>query len=426
MKIGKKWWFIGGGALLLLFIVAIMFRPKPGKSVQVTAAARENLVALVKAPATLEPKTIVNISAEVPGKIVLLSVVEGQSVKRGQLLLKLDPAGYEEDVRQSEAMLSSAQARLRSAKATWDAAQPLYKRQKALFEQKLLSNGEMEAAERDFLNAQNEYAAAQEEVSRSKAALNAARDRYAKTVFTAPIDGTVTGLNVEQGEIVITGTMNNPGTRILSVGDMNRMLAKADVDETDVIDLKVGQKATITVDAFPDSTFPAHVSEIAHSAKTGTTSSSGETDFEVKVLFDNRVPRMRPGMTADVAIETAAKDSVLAVPIQAVVTRSPEDLKKVEFKKPSKSDKSQGLAAATDPTRKGKVKDKTGVFVLVGGKTEFREVTTGIASETDIEVSGNLKPGESVITGPYQVLRDLKPGQRVNIEKPGARATRRG
>jgi len=426
VKIGKKWWFIGGGVLLVLFVVAGLLRPKPGKSVQVTQVSRKNLVALVKAPATIEPKTIVNISAEVPGKITRLAVAEGQDVKRGQLLLQLDPAGYAEDVSQSEAMLSSAQARLATAKGAWETQQPKHKRLKALFDQKLLSPGEMEAADQEYQSASSEYEAAKQEVSRSKAALNASRDRFAKTVFRSPIDGTVTGLNVEQGEIVITGTMNNPGTRILSVGDMNRMLAKANVDETDVIDLKVGQKSNITVDAFPDSTFPAHVSEIAHSAMTGTTSSSGETDFEVKVLFDNRVPRMRPGMTADVSIETQSKDSVLAVPIQAVVTRSPEDLKKIDFKKPRKSDKAEAPAAATDPAHKGKVKDKTGVFVLVNGKTEFREVTTGIASETDIEVTGDLKPGESAITGPYQVLRDLKPGQRVNIEKAGAHATRRG
>jgi HlyD family secretion protein len=205
------------------------------------------------------------------------------------------------------------------------------------------------------------------------------------------------------------------------------MLAKADVDETDVIDLKVGQKATIEVDAFPDTSFPAHVSEIAHSAKSGTATSSGETDFEVKVLFDEKVPRIRPGMTADVSIETATKDSALAVPIQAVVTRSEEDLKRADRKTLTLKTKAGTQAASsTDPAHKTKVKDKTGVFVLVGGKTQFREVTTGIASETDIEVTGDLKPGETVITGPYQVLRDLKPGQRVNVEKPGAHAAKRG
>src|SRR5262245_3748383 len=148
-----------------------MMRPKPGKSVQVTAASKQNLVSLVKAPATIEPKTLVNISAEVPGKIVQLAVVEGQGVKRGQLLLKLDPANYQEDVRQASAMLSSAQARQRSAKATWDAAQPTYQRRKALHAQKLLSDGEMETAEREYAASLSEFEAAREEVARTRAAL---------------------------------------------------------------------------------------------------------------------------------------------------------------------------------------------------------------------------------------------------------------
>ena len=426
MKIKKHWWFIGGGVLLVLFVVAGLARPKPGKKVQVAMASRQKLVSLVKAPATIEPRTLINVSAEVPGKIVQLAVEEGQAVKRGQLLLRLDPSNYEEDVRQAQAMLSSAEARLRGAKSTWDAAQPTYKRRQALFEQKLLSPGEMESAEREHQAALSEYEAAREEVARTRAAVRGARDRFAKTVFNSPIAGTITDLNVEEGEIVITGTMNNPGTRILSVGDLDRMLARADVDETDVIDLRLGQKATIEVDAFPDTSFPAHVSEIAHSAKTsGTSGSSGETDFEVKVLFDDRVPRVRPGMTADVSIETASKDSALAVPIQAVVTRSENDLKKVELKRGRANAEAEDAKAAGG--KKAKVKDKTGVFVLVGGKAEFREVTTGIASETDIEVNGNLKPGEQIITGPYQVLRDLKPGQHVIVEKAGARnAARRG
>ena len=427
MKIQKRWWWIGGAVLLVLFVVAGMARPKPGKSVQVMAASRQKLVALVKAPATIEPRTLINVSAEVPGKIVHLAVEEGQPVRRGQLLLRLDPSNYQEDVRQASAMLSSAGARLRGAKSAWDTAQPTYTRRKALFEQKLLSPGEMEAGDREYQAALSEYEAAREEVARTRAGLRGAQDRYAKTIFNSPIDGTVTDLNVEEGEIVITGTMNNPGTRILSVGDLNRMLAKADVDETDVIDLKLGQKATIEVDAFPDTSFPAHVSEIAHSAKnSGSTGSSGETDFEVKVLFDQKVPRVRPGMTADVSIETASKDSALSVPIQAVVARSADELKKTEKAKRGAKTSDTHTAAATDPARKAKVKDKTGVFVLVNGRTEFREVTTGIASETDIEVTGNLKPGEQVITGPYQVLRDLKPGQRVKVEKPGARGAKRG
>lgn len=423
MKIRKRWLWIGGAALVVLFAAVAVLRPRPAKSVQVAEATRQKLIAVVKAPAAIEPETIVNISAELIGRVVQLAVQEGQQVKRGQLLLRIDPASYEEQTRQAEALLAGAEARLRGATATWQVAKPNYERRKALFAQKLLSPGEMELAERDFQTTQAEYEAFGQEVSRARAALRAARDQLSKTVYTAPIDGVVTELNIEQGEIVMIGTMNNPGTRILSVADLDRMLAKADVDETDVVDLKLGQPAVIEIDAIPDTSFKGRVKEIAQSAtRTGLTGSTGETDFEVKVLFDERVPQVRPGMTADVAIETAQRDSALSVPIQAVVSRSEEDLKR----QAGRGKRSQAKTAA-DPagTAKGKAREKTGVFVLVGHKVEFREVTTGIASDTDIEISGSVKPGDKVVTGPYQVLRDLKPGTQVKVEKPGERAARK-
>lgn len=424
MKIRKRWLWIGGAALVVLFVAAALLRPRPGKTVQVAEATRQKLVAVVKAPAAIEPETIVNISAELIGRVVQLAVQEGQQVKRGQLLLRLDPANYQEQMRQTEAMLAAAEAHQRAATTAWRVAKPNYERRQALYDRKLLSPGEMEIAEREYQTTQAEYEAAGQDVSRARAALRAARDQLSKTVYTAPIDGVVTELNIEQGEIVMIGTMNNPGTRIVAVANLDRMLAKADVDETDVVDLKVGQPATIEVDALPDTTFKGHVKEIAQSATSTSslTGSTGETDFEVKVLFDSQVPQVRPGMTADVAIETAQRDSALAVPIQAVVSRSEEDLKR-QAGRGRHHDAKAAAAPAAAP--KGKAKEKTGVFVLVGHKVEFREVTTGIASDTDIEVTGKIKPGDKVVTGPYQVLRDLKPGAQVKVEKPGARAARR-
>jgi HlyD family secretion protein len=230
-------------------------------------------------------------------------------------------------------------------------------------------------------------------------------------------------LNVEEGEIVIVGTMNNPGTRILAVGDLAQMVAEAEVDETDIVDLRVGQNARIEVDAIPDTTFAAEVIEIGNSAMSLATQ-TGEKDFEVKVLFRDTVPGVRPGMTADVSIETAKRDSSLAVPIQSVVVRSAEDLK-ARGKRERGKKENEAVAAASANPRDKKKDEKTGVFVVVGEKVEFRELTTGIASETDIEVKGTLKPGERVVTGPYQVLRDLRPGTKVKIESPGGRAARR-
>jgi HlyD family secretion protein len=224
------------------------------------------------------------------------------------------------------------------------------------------------------------------------------------------------------------GTMNNPGTRILSVANVDRMLAKADVDETDVVDLRLGQTAKVEVDAIPDTSFAAQVTEIAQSAtRTATQSGTGETDFEVKVLFDDKVPRVRPGMTADVSIETATKDSALSVPIQAVVVRTEEDLKRKAGKSPraARGKAAQAAESAATSDRKGKARDKSGVFVMVGHKAQFREVTTGIASDTDIEIKGAVKPGDKVVTGPYQVLRDLMDGAEIKVEKAGAKSARR-
>ena len=430
MKLRKRWLWIAGATLVALIVAVALLRPRPAKKVQVAEASRQRLVAVVKAPAVIEPETIVNISAELIGRVVQLAVAEGQQVKRGQLLLRLDPTSYEEQMRQAEAMLAGAEARSRGATSTWQVAQPNYERRKSLFARQLLSPGEMEAAEREYQTALAEYEAAQQDVTRARAAVRAARDQLSKTVYTSPIDGVVTELNVEQGEIVMIGTMNNPGTRILSVSDLDRMLARADVDETDVVDLKLGQAATIEVDAVPDTGFKGRVKEIAQSAtRTGSlAASAGETDFAVEVLFDERVPQVRPGMTADVAIETAARDSALAVPIQAVVARSPEDLKpagKAGRGRAAKAKAAAADSAAKAPAAKGKPREQTGVFVLVGRKVEFRPVTTGIASETDIEITGAVKPGDRVVTGPYQVLRDLKPGAEVKVEKPGERPARR-
>lgn len=432
MKIRKRWLWIGGAALLVLFVGGSLLRPRPGKKVQVAPAARQNLVALVKAPATIEPETIVNISAELIGRVTELAVEEGQQVKRGQLLLRLDPTTYAEQVRQAEALLAAAEARYRGAATAWQVAKPNYERRRKLHEQKLLSDGEMEIAEREYQGTLAEYEAAHQDVARAQAGLRAARDQLAKTVYTSPIDGVVTELNIEQGEIVMIGTMNNPGTRILSVADLDRMQAKADVDETDVVDLKVGQPATIEVDALPDTSFKAHVKEIAQSAtRTGLTGGTGETDFSVEVLFDHKVAQVRPGMTADVAIETARRDSALAVPIQAVVVRTEEDLRKARSgrgRRPSPAAAESAAAesaAAPAAGSKGKAKEKTGVFVLVDGKVEFREVTTGIASDTDIEIVGAVEPGDQVITGPYQVLRDLMPGVRAQVDKKSQPAGRR-
>ncbi len=426
----NKWFWIGAGVVVLglSFVGAMQQRRGKVQTVTVAVARAKDIVQKVKAPGEIEPRTVVKISADIPGRVVQLAVREGDTVKRGQLLLELDNTQYDSSVRQAQASLGSARARIERAAAAFKIAEAAYKRRKALFERKLLSTQEMDTAENEFVAAQTELSTAREEIARLDAVLRGARDNLSKTTYRSPINGTITALNIEEGEIVVVGTMNNPGTQILTVSDVSRMLVKADVDETDVVDVRVEQPATITVDALPDTTFKGTVTEVGNSAtRTTTSTASGETNFEVKVLFSETVREVRPGMTADVEIEVKRAEKALAVPIQAVVVRQPDELEERGKKKSQTKEKApkEGDAIAAsdeepDPLERKK-RELTGVFVMDGEVARFRRVKTGISSETDIQIlaGGELKASEKVITGPYKVLRDLKPGDRVRIQKKG-------
>lgn len=429
---GKKWLWIGLGVLLLVvLIVANSARQAGGKvvPVQMARVRVEDITSRVRAPGKIEPKTQVKISADIMGKVVKLAVKEGDRVRPGQLLLQLDDTQYRAAANQAMATLASARERVREAEAAYRVSNASYTRQQSLYEQKLLSQAEWDQATSNHETARTALSSAREEVSRSSAALAGAADNVRRCRFVAPFEGVVSALNVEQGEIVITGTMNNPGTQILVVSDLSRMLVRADVDETDVVDLRLGQKARITVDALPDTSFAGTIAEIGNTAKRNITSAvtEGQTNFEVKVVFDDTVPQVRPGMTADVEIETATHVKATGVPIQAVVVRTERELERAERKRAgaraARPARRKGDAiAAEDDTIGRKEKEISGVFVVREGSARFVPVRTGIASETAIEIFGAVKAGESVVAGPYKALRELKPGQKVKLEAAGARA----
>ncbi|NOT35001.1 MAG: efflux RND transporter periplasmic adaptor subunit [Candidatus Eisenbacteria bacterium] len=428
MKGKMKWLWIGLAALLVVVVVvANMSRGSGNKGtpVQLSRVRNEAVTSRVRSPGKIEARTQVNVSADVVGKISRLAVKEGDRVKRGQLLLQLDDTQYRSAYDQTRAALASAEARRREADASLKVSEAAYARQRQLFEQRLLSQQEWDQATQAYEGARSSSAAANEEVARARAAAQGSADNLSKTRFTAPFDGVVSALNVEQGEIVITGTMNNPGTQILTVSDMSRMLVRADVDETDVVDVKLGQKAKITVDAFPDTTFPGTVVEIGSTAmRTLSAGSDGQTNFEVKVVFDISVPEIRPGMTADVDVETATHDKTLSVPIQAVVVRTERELERAAKSKAGKtarapkSRKGDAVAAEEDTTGR-RDKEITGVFVVKDGVATFKPVRTGIASETMIEIFGEIAEKDEVVTGPYKALRELKPNGKVRKETSG-------
>ena len=419
----KKWIWIGlGGVIVVLLIVLNVVHQAQGNvtAVQYSRVRLEDITSRVRAPGKIEPKTQVKISADLPGKVIRALVKEGDRVKRGQLMLQLDDTQYRANLEQARAALSSGQARLREATGALKVSDSNFGRQRALFEQKLLSQAEWDQASNANESAHAAAATAREEVARAQAALTAAQDNVNKCRFLAPFDGVVSALNVEQGEVVITGTMNNPGTQIMVVSDLSRMLVRADVDETDVVNMTLGQKAKITVDAMPDTSFQGTVTEIGNTAKRSATSAvEGQTNFEVKVVFDDVVPQVRPGMTADVEIDTATHGKAMGVPIQAVVVRTQRELDRAAHKagpKPARKKPGEMLSADEDTVGR-KEKEITGVFVVRGGVASFVPVRTGIASETTIEIFGDLKPGDILVAGPYKALRELKPGSRVKQEQ---------
>ncbi len=414
-----------GGILLLVIIVANVTKGRGGRlGVQVEVARIGDISSTVRAPAKVQPETMVKLSANVPGEVVRLAVKEGDPVRKGQFLLQLDAAQYRAQLRQSQAALDAARSSLRLSEVSLAQSESLLKRKELLFERKLVSPEELEAARTQRNSDKARVDMNREEVARAEAAVQSAQDNLRKTVFHSPIAGTVTQLNVEQGEIVMVGTMNNPGTVILSVADLRRMKVEADVDETDVAAIRLGQSATVKVDALPDTTLAGRVAEIANSPKVSELGTQEQqTNFVVDVMIDNPPPALRPGMTADVEIKTATKPHVLTVPIQAVVVRTAEELEQAA-KSRGRGRKAAGASAAereSAETRAKKNEEIKGVFVLVNGEAQFRKVRTGIASDTDLEVWGDLKAKEKVIVGPNKVLRQLKPGSQVKIEEPKAK-----
>jgi HlyD family secretion protein len=421
----KKWIWIGIGVVLVAaVVVANMARSSGGKveSVQLAKVRVEDVTSRVKAPGKIEPKTQVKISADVPGKIINLAVEEGDQVRRGQLLLQLDDTQYRATWNQTRAALASARARLADARASLKVAEDNYVRQRSLFEQKLLSQAEWDRATATVESARSTAATSQEEIARAEAGMAASVDNLNKCRFVAPFDGVVSALNVEQGEIVMIGTMNNPGTQIMAVSDLSRMLVRADVDEADIVDIQLHQKAKITVDALPDTSFSATVIEIGNTAKRSATGGSeGQTNFEVQVVFDQTVPEVRPGMTADVEIDTGTHPKTRAVPIQAVVIRTDRELERAARKPGQRKARRSDANAAEDDTVGRKEREITGIFVVKNDVATFVPVKAGIASETMIEISGDVKEGDVVVSGPYKALRELKPGVKVKREAPGGK-----
>lgn len=405
----------GIGAAVLLTIAALATvaarrgRDKPVE-VRVEAVERRDLVASVVASGQIEPRTKVDVSADVTGKIVRLAVKEGDIVKRGQFLLQIDPEQPTAALQRAEAALASARAQAAQARANLIQAERGYDRSVKIREQSpaLVSDEQLEQLKTQAEVNKALLEAATFSVEQSVATVRDARQALNRTTIVAPMGGKVTRLNVEEGEIAIQGTLNRDAAILLTISDMSVLQTKVKVDETDVARIGVGDSALIEIDAFPDTTFIGKVVEISNSSVTrsasGAATGDQAVDYEVRVELVNPPTDTRPDFSATAKIVTASRSKALSIPIIALTVREDETLPTGD----------SAVTVGQQPQREVGKRDVEGVF-LVGadGKVSFRPVKVGVAGERHFEVLDGLKEGERIVAGSYQAIRELKDGAAV-------------
>jgi HlyD family secretion protein len=383
-----------GAVVAVVVVVNVVTTYEPRTDVEVAYAKRGRIVEKISGPGIVYAARSVKISSSVMGRIVNLPVEEGDSVAKGDVLVRIDPSQYEANLNRAEAFHRGALARLDLAKARLTDARQEYDRGVRLHDRDLASERDLELASTTLAVSEAEAEAADQAASEAMAAVRAARDDLDKTVIASPIDGIVTSLNVEEGEIAITGTMNNPGTVLMTVSNLDSMEVRAEIDETDVARVRPGQDVEISVDAFPDTTLRGSVSVVGSSSSLARGYSQGineRSTFDVTVSIMDSLAGLRPGMTTTVDVVTAIADSAVYVPIQSLVLR----------------ERGEG------ETRK----EYEGIFVIKDGRAEFVPVTTGIADDMNITVSNPLGEKTPVIVGPFKTLRDLEDSTRVKKVK---------
>jgi HlyD family secretion protein len=447
----KKILIVSGILLLIALVVVVtIVKSKQGDvTVQTGKVIRNNISSIVTASGEIKPKTYVNVGANAMGRIISLPVKEGDHVKRGQWLAQLENiqpeadlnatraglAAAEADAAAADAAQKTAEADLVRAKADYEQKNLDWQRGQGLFKDQLIPKQEYDSRKAAFesaasnleqakirivqTKAQNE--SAQRKIKQNAANLTHASDVLAKTTYVAPYDGIVTNLPVRQGEMVVMGIQNAPGSTIMTISDMSVVTAEVKVDETDIVNVRLGQPAEVAIDALPKQKFKGTVTEIGDNAilrSTGvsTSQSTGGSqearDFKVVVTLENPPESLRPGLSATAKITTATRDSTVTIPIQALTIRQRGDLKE------KNSRKSSGVQAATPDEAKNDKEELQGVFIYRANerKVEFVPVETGITGTTDIEVTKGLKEGDMIVTGSYKVLRTLRNGAKVKVD----------
>jgi len=421
----KTIYFLLGGAVVIIAVLiglskaGVIGNKDEGKEVEVSKVIASTIVETVSATGKIQPEIEVKLSSMVSGEIIALNVKEGQVVKKGDLLVKINPDLYTSGLDRSVANLSGTKAGLTQSEASYKEAKASYDRNKTLYDKGVISKSDWDKAISTYEVAKATRQNAYYNVQSASASVTEARDNLGRTLIYAPAAGTISVLNVELGERVL-GTQQMAGTELLRVANLNNMEVEVDVNENDIVKVKIGDEANVEVDAYLKKKFKGTVTSISNSAST-TLTSDQVTNFKVKVRIlkesyqdllegqpDTYSP-FRPGMTATVDIITRTKSNVLAVPISAVVVKADTTaVTAVKIEEPSDDKK-----AAPKSDKKFEC-----VFVKVGDKAKIRVIKTGIQDDTNIEVMTGLKPGDVVITGPYTtVSKELNSGDKVKLKK---------
>jgi HlyD family secretion protein len=415
-------------------------------AVTVDPIRTRDLDAIVSASGKIQPKRQVNVSAQTMGRVTRLAVQEGQRVKAGQFLLEIDPKALAGQLDRGEASVAAARSSLQQAttaidqaRATLELAQQTLKRQQELSKDGLTTREALERAQNDVTvreaelkTRQQEVQTREQQIKQEQAALSTTRYNLSQVIINSPMDGIVTRRNIEEGENVVVGTMNNAGTVLLTVADMSAIQAEIEVDETDIPNVAIGQAAVVTIDAVPDRMFKGRVTDIGNSPiqaapSPATTGQRQATNFKVVVTIDDLVPDVRPGFTCTAEITTASRKSAIAVPIQALTVREmlfDENGTLVHEPPPPVQRRFFGAAPAApppppaDPAPGQTRKETEGVFVFRDGKVIFAPVKSGIAGERYFEVLSGLKAGDQVVTGPFDSVRQISDGSAVKQNLP--------
>jgi HlyD family secretion protein len=402
---------VGAGAI---FATTAARRGEKPTEVRIESVDSRDLVASVTASGQVQPRTKVDVAADISGRIVQLAVKEGQMVKRGDFLLRIDPEQYEAAVQRAEAALSSAKAQGAQARANYLQAKRSYDRNVEIrrANPQLVSDAELEQTRTQMEVNQALLEASDFNIEQSNASVRDAKNSLAKTTILAPMSGRITRLAVEQGETAVPGTFSREQAILLTISDMSALETIVKVDETDVARLAIGDSSIVQIDAFPDTTFIGKVVEISHSSVRGASagaSTEQAVDYEVRIQLLNPPPDTRPDFSATAKIVTDVRNQALSIPIIALTVRENEELAGAD----------SAIRVGSTPTKEVGKRDVEGVFIVgADNKVTFRPVKVGIAGDRYFEVLTGLSAGDRIVGGTYQAIRELKDGALVKEAAP--------